>query len=312
MQTYTHEKKLSKTLPAGGIDVLDLDVRATLESPAHELAFLGPTIRGGLGYALKRRCQPNCNPSQETEPVEPNAYSMVFEGRPPEDRKVMRRYDAVPPPFALRLAAPGQWDGGPTDLRFSVRLFGDAAIWLPDIVASIEQLGSDGVGKNRVRFDVDSMTPRTILRCNDRASVAISHLDPVPRDGRLRWTFETPVQLTKGRSDSRPLIRPLQLILAGRRRWHVMTSLFGEPTSRDTARLEEDEFRVTSNSIQTWSINRFSGRQKRSIPLSGFIGEMDIEGPWSQAGDWITAIRHLHLGKHVSFGFGRVTWSQCD
>ncbi|MDC0429219.1 CRISPR system precrRNA processing endoribonuclease RAMP protein Cas6 [Phycisphaerales bacterium] len=154
--------------------------------------------------------------------------------------------------------------------------------------------------------------PRTVLRKQDFATEATQKTDPVPDDGVLRWKFETPVHLTGKIARGEAPFRPLDLILAGRRRWHLMTSLFGEVDPKKPERLDNADFQVVSRSLKPWSIARFSGRQKRSVPLFGSIGHVDIKGPWSRAGNWIQVIRHLHLGKHVSFGFGRVTWTQVD
>ena len=104
----------------------------------------------------------------------------------------------------------------------------------------------------------------------------------------------------------------LEITLAGRRRWHLLSSLHGTSGGERPDRLEANAFQVTSEDLKPWSINRFSGRQRRSVPLFGVTGSIDIEGPWSQAGEWTQYIHLIHLGKHASFGFGRTNWKQVD
>ena len=318
MTTLTqHTSAAPPTLGAspriGELEIVDLEIEATLAHADHGLTFLGPTIRGGLGYVLKRLVQPSETTSRPQDGRRRDAYSVIFEGMPPENRSVMRRYKTVPPPFTLRIAPPGCWDGSPRHLRFSVRLFGESSHWISDIAAAIEQMGSDGLGRHRTRFDVDSMIPKTVMRAKGQEIGTRTNLRAASQDGTLRWRFNTPVQFTKAPAAREAAeFDPLQLILAGRRRWHLMTSLFGHPSTNVPDRIEASDFRVVSRSIKPWSISRFSGRQKRAVPLSGILGEVHIEGPWSRAGDWITAIEHLHLGKHVSFGFGNVQWNQID
>ncbi len=295
----------------GGIEVVDLDVDAKLDCARLGLDFLGPTIRGGFGYALRRIARPERVDHDVEKPTAPDAFGVIFEGAPPTGRDVMRRYDTVPQPFALRVAAPGSWNGKPHQLRFAIRLFGNAARWIPEVTAAIEQLGSDGIGRDRIRFEVDSMTLRPVMRNNAWQTEVRSEARIKPEDGVLRWRFRTPVQFSKtpARTEIETLT-PLKMILAGRRRWHLMTSLFGTPSEGAEHRLEHSDFHFVSKSLQTWSISRFSGRQKRAIPLTGLVGEVLIKGPWSRAGHWVDAIEHLHLGKHVSFGLGHVEWDQ--
>jgi len=98
------------------------------------------------------------------------------------------------------------------------------------------------------------------------------------------------------------------MVLAGRRRWLIFASLHGHASVEAAAHLDTADFRTCAVRLHPWSIRRYSGRQSRKVPLSGVVGEIDIEGPWHLAGDWLRTVEWLHLGKYASFGFGRVQW----
>lgn len=293
---------------AGGLDVLDLEVTARLGAPLRShLRFLGPTIRGAFGHTLLRRSCTRDGECKTCDLVRNCAYPIVFEGHPDPDRSVMRRYDRVPQPFVLRVAGPNKERVNARDLEFSIRLFGSASRWIPEITDVLQMIGSTGLGQDRTRFEIKNTRLRTIMRANDSQPATLKS----PVDGLVRWTFETPIHLSH--NADHPPLDGLRLIIAGRRRWHLLTSLFGHPpTEAAPPRLESDAFTTVHESIRPWSITRFSGRQKRSVPLRGMTGSISIAGPWSQAGTWMPRISSIHLGKHGSFGFGAVRWEQVD
>ena len=291
-----------------GLDIVDLEVEATLHGGlGRQIAYLGPTIRGALGHHLIRQVCRRDGRCETCDLAAACAYPVVFEGRPPHDRSVMTRYQRVPQPFILRVPPPDSARPRDRRLRFAIRVLGDATRWIPDIADTIELIGGIGLGSDRIRFDIDSMRPRVMLRRGDADPPALA---PAPRDGRVRWWFDTPLHLSDRIDRGTSPLDGLALVLAGRRRWHLLTSLFGMPGDETPPRVEADAFAVVDRRLKTFAIHRFSGRQKRSVPLRGVTGSMTIDGPWSAAGDWMRAAGLVHLGKHASFGFGAVRWEQ--
>lgn len=300
--------------------VVDLFFRARLASADHRLRYLGPTMRGLFGHALKRTvCQvpggecPRC-PLRQRCP-----YPMIFEGRAPEGRTIMRKYPTVPQPFVLLVAAPGAWWGGPTDLHWGMRLFGDAAQLTPDVIQTFVRAGPDGVGPWRVPYEllqveegaggpvlwnVDDVEPRVPAPRN------VDQRAP-PVDGALRWRFHTPLHLREGGRLCGD-IDGLALMLAGRRRAMLLEAFYGDGGANDSdgrdEYLDARAFVTREAHVRRWEIGRFSGRQRRPVLLAGELGELVIEGPWSRVGAWIRSVADLHLGKYETFGFGRVTW----
>jgi hypothetical protein len=297
-----------------------LNFEATLATQDHGLRYLGPTLRGAFGYVLKRTvCQVQHGQCHRCILREVCPYPMIFEGRPPESRRLLQKGTAVPQPFILRVAPPGEWDGTPDALRWGVTLFGDAIRWAPYVVEAFLRIGASGVGRRRVPFQLDRVIAHgnepVWVRGQDRLSVppplVVNPVSSV-QNGVVRFTFHTPVHLRKDGATAHD-VQPIDLVLAGRRRYRMLRHFFAgesiESMPREE-RLESTDFELLSCSMRDWGINRLSGRQHRTVRLEGQFGDMVIRGPWNHAGDWLGVVDTIGLGKYVTFGFGRVTWRQ--
>lgn len=299
-----------------GVRSLTLHFSARLASADHGLRYLGPTLRGVFGHVLKSTvCVTPHGVCGNCHVRSACPYARIFEGAAPAGRAVMRRYDAVPQPFVLLVAEPGRWEGRADELCWGIRMFGDATDLAPYLIEAFLRSGEEGVGRHRVRFSVERITSdsgEVVYREGaDRIDVPAS----VPLPARelpvdrctLRWQFVSPVHIRSG-GGLAATPTGLDMVLAGRRRWHVISSLHGQAFAREEVHLDAGEFRTRAVGLHPWCIRRYSGRQGRKVLLSGVVGQIEIEGPWHLAGDWLRTVEWLHLGKYASFGFGRVQW----
>ncbi|MBC8309300.1 MAG: CRISPR system precrRNA processing endoribonuclease RAMP protein Cas6 [Phycisphaerales bacterium] len=303
-----------------GIHTTELFFEGQFEEENHNLNYLGPTIRGAFGHAL-RNVVCHAPPKTECNNCRHEAtcpYTHIFNGRPPADRTMMRKYPAIPQPFVLHVAPPDSWWGEPRELRFGIRLFGPAVNMSQYIIESMIHIANQGLGPKRTRFTLhtilDGKEGNVIWNKGDDSIVQTNVFSIEPKNepisNTLQWSFETPVCIRKkGRQVNR--IHGIDLVLAGRRRWNILNAFYSaEENTESVDRIEESAFRVLDNNIRPWSIQRYSGRQHRKVPLSGITGKVTIQGPWQQAGNWLHCASDIHLGKHCSFGFGRVSWKQ--
>lgn len=300
---------------------VDLRFEAKLARADHGLRYLGPTLRGAFGLALKNAvCQMKHAECERCLLVDACPYPAIFEGRPPRHLREAWKSPALPQPFVLEVAPPGSWDGEPTDLRWGLRLFGAAAAWSPYVVEAFLRLGRRGIGSKRTPFEVngvlDEVSGQPVWQ-----SGADTMLPPSPRElevarsaeaGPVRWRLHTPLHVREG-SEERRDIDGLALVIAGRRRWQLMEKFYGTPPLvplADSERLETSEFRTLAYDVRPWGLVRFSGRQKQRVQLSGLVGELVIDGPWDRVRPWMSVVEAVHIGKYASFGFGRVTWER--
>ncbi len=306
------------------VNYVEIALVAEFEAPSPDLPpFLGATLRGTLGYLLKRAvCQMAHGRCDRCLLQRACPYPAVFEGLPPSGRTMMRKYPAIPQPFVLLLPAPGEhwWEDG--RLRWGVRLFGPAISYWPYVVHTFQLAGSTGIGRRRWHYRLirvtDGLDGPVIWSADESESqqptvrrIEQPTSDRIPERCALRWRFHTPVRVRKDGRSAAVSIDGLQLLLAGRRRYHILSHFYGDgviaqPHRED--RFERGDFLTRSTSLRKWGFSRYSGRQKRRMNLSGLIGEITIEGPWGRSGPWLPAVPLIHLGKATSFGFGRVEW----
>jgi hypothetical protein len=293
---------------------------ARLASADHGLHYLGPTLRGAFGHVLKSTvCQVRHGDCRRCLLVDVCPYPAIFEGRPPRAPAQAWKAPAVPQPFALEVAAPDSWAGEPTDLRWGLRLFGPAAQWSPYVVEAFMRMGRHGVGPRRVPCELtrveEGATGDTLWSSGDTRmtlpSVGPVPGKPAPEHAPVRWRFETPISLRRNGEDAQ-LVEATGLIAAGQRRWGLLTRFFGDggdPGPRGRPRHPPPSaFRVLEARTRPWGLTRFSGRQRQHVQLAGLLGEVVIEGPWAEAGDWMSHAETIHVGKYATFGFGRLTW----
>lgn len=318
---------------AAGLTFVHLRFRAKLSTPDPALRYLGPTLRGCLGYALKEvACSMKHGDCSRCLLRSACAFPEFFGARGEADdggagaelREATNERAAggggqSAQPFALEVAAPGSWWGDADDLAWGIRLFGRAQRWVPHLIAAYLQAQERGLGPNRTQFElievVDAVGARqvwapgdlTVGACAPRPVVDASR---VVGAGVMRWWFRTPVRITR-QGKAAPLDDGLSIILAGRRRFQTLHAavLGAEPRDGGSGPyLDAGQFRTVESQLEPWNIERFSGRQRQRVPLRGMVGEVRIEGPWHLAGPWLHAIEQMHLGKHTTFGFGRVSW----
>jgi hypothetical protein len=118
--------------------------------------YLGSTIRGAFGLALRQSCcvlrrQVCCSCLLRSRCV----YSYTFETPLNGSGDQARRYASAPHPFVLNLDihSPGTREVGST-FSFGVTLIGRAAEFLPYFVHAFQRMGELGLGKGRGTFEL--------------------------------------------------------------------------------------------------------------------------------------------------------------
>lgn len=128
----------------------------------------GPVIanvlRGALGLVFRKLVCPrewmdnSCPPCPLYASC---AYGQVFVPTPPADGNRLRLQQDLPRPFVIE--PPGLASGelhSPDRLTFGLMLFGSSARFLPFFVTTLERLGREGMGRDRVPFDLVEVRSR--------------------------------------------------------------------------------------------------------------------------------------------------------
>ena len=303
----------------------------TLEEAASLPRYKGSTLRGGFGYSFRRQvCLQRARKTCEgclLRSVCP--YGILFEPSPPADSEVLSTQSDVPLPFVLEppLEDKQGYESGEA-LTFGLRLVGRAIEHLPYFVMAFGALGRRGLGRDRAKYTLSSVTAVDLLQ--DRTAPVYSARDEVLRDSdlvadatalngdsggspaeRLAVEFLTPTQLKHdGRFHKRPdfhvLVRALLRRTSSLAYFHC-----GQRWDTDYRGWIERAKGVRTAGAHTsgMEIWRYSRRQGQRVSLGGPVGQMVYEGdlapfrPLLALGEWI------HVGKASVFGNGmmRVT-----
>lgn len=281
--------------------------------------FWGPTLRGGLGYHLKKTV---CHVKQKNCPgciVQKScAYSYIFEGVAPDNRAFMRLYPNIPQPFVIltSMGDPSQITAG-MEFQFGMRLFGRAIELFPYIVYSLLEIGKEGLGKDRIPYRIDSITQpacsSVVYKDGNHCLGGLQKesVGQVPQhlDSRLTIEFHTPTKLQVGGAQARK-ISFLDLIKAVNRRLSILSYFYGIPFEPSDAFSDDwtgvESVRVKSDQTRLYEVNRFSGRQQQKMTLRGLLGRITFEGKVAPYIPILKLAEICHVGKATSFGFGRI------
>lgn len=165
MSTATTSVTDRQTTLLPAIRALRLEVRTRWRRPnvipGHVLANV---LRGALGITLRQLVCPegwHDNPCHPCPLYAGCAYGQVFAPTPPEDAAQLRLQQDLPRPFVVE--PPGlDPDERVTDagLTFRLMLFGSARESLPYFISTLDRLGHDGLGRDRVPFDIEHIVAR--------------------------------------------------------------------------------------------------------------------------------------------------------
>ncbi len=286
--------------------------------------FRGSTIRGAIGYQLKKTvCHTRKKNCDECIVSQDCIYKTVFEGMPPDDREILRKYPTIPQPFIL--------DVSPSDDRniksgdsycFSMRLFGKAISHLPYIVYSLIEIGKKGLGKDRIPFTLKKVVQE--LQNGDNKELYTRQNSNMTKpetenliyknntnenyDGKLEIEFITPAKYRhKGSLSSDTSFDILFKTIA--RRTRIMAYFYGDIHEDifDNSILNiSEKIKTINDDTHLSQFTRISGRQNRKIKMSGVVGKTVYEGNFTGLMPFLKAAEVLHVGKNTTFGFGKV------
>lgn len=126
----------------------------------------GPVIanvlRGAVAITFRRLVCPEQFFEEECAPCplyQGCAYGQLFAPGPSSDAQQLRSQQDLPRPFVLE--PPGlhpEQPITPERLTFQLVLFGRAIDYLPFFITTIERLGRDGMGRDRVPYQIETVT----------------------------------------------------------------------------------------------------------------------------------------------------------
>lgn len=308
---------------------LDIHFTITVAGQAPDLPFLGPTVRGMLGHALRAHCcGHDADASGRCALGESCTYAYLFEA--PVQRRISvacADLDGLPQPFLPLVDAPCASRSTARDLRFGVRLFGGAADLAPAVAAAVARREGFGFGARSHAFRVQEIQLSEVTawrRTSGTSSEEIDEIEESVHAGisrarrtasalalpegltHLRFRFETPVALAGapgGRGDWAARI----LDATARRQWLLESAYSPHGTPRPLPRESDTSgFKTVREDLSRFAFERRSTRHGGAVRLAGFVGELEISGPWHRHRTLLSEALVSGVGRSCSFGFGRI------
>ncbi len=283
--------------------------------------YLGSTLRGALGWALKKtNCALRRQQCSDCLLREQCTYAWIFETERYRARDG-RRVNARPHPFVLQpeeVVAGEKNIGDP--LVFSLLLLDRANDLLPQIVYAVRLMGESGIGAGRRhgmgRFVLQQIvtTGRNIYLADNEVLRQPEKIERLrladPGDGaisRLQVDLLTPLRLKQ--SNRMELNLPFHvLIRACLRRISSLEDAYGagEP-DLDYRGLASraGEVREKTKNIRWQKLLRWSSRQRQNTSLSGLAGSIGYQGELREFLPILRYAEQVNIGKQTVFGLGK-------
>lgn len=291
-----------------------------LEAGAEFPEFLGATLRGGFGRALRRVSCRRGDSACAGCAVDRCAYRILFESPRPPGVGGRLSFERVPHPFVLEAPYPhrGSYAAGEV-LHVGFVAVGSALDFVPEVLEAFVLLGTMGLGNPRQRFSVERAEFQRGLWPEEFAPWRGGECPPcVIGSGQvrtladkvsgqpLRVVAETPVRIE---ARGKPVdFRGSDLCWAAARRvWNLAELYCGARYSGQLATVRDlAQSVLTGDCRLEWKgWIGFSRRQGKTVALSGYVGTLSLKKVPRELLSFVLAGSLVHVGKHTMFGLGK-------
>ncbi len=300
----SENSSLSVTIP-----VTSITVNLDLESENPVSSFIGATFRGGFGYTLKSLvCITKQEACSDCIFVSSCPYAFLFETSPQPDSVRMNKYKSVPHPFAMRAIQ------DKNSLSVGLVLFGDAYQYIPHFIYTFNKLGTNGIGKNKVKYQVrEAVWGERVIYPVDNNEVftgitpgTITVSPGKSEQGEVRLKFLTPLTIRK---DGKELYRfdTYSFFTALLRRITNLNAFYGVEKNAQVdpqvflGGVKDLELR---ENLKRENLSRYSTRQEKRLDYSGLTGEVTLIGDIGTVLPLLKAGEITGVGKNTVFGSG--------
>ena len=283
--------------------------------------YLGSTLRGALGWALRKTsCALRRRQCADCLLREQCTYAWIFETErysAGDERTV----NARPHPFVLQPGENRESMQPGDSFSFSLLLLDRAIDLLPQIVYAVRLMGESGIGVNRRqglgRFDIQKILAGDEVCCH--ASDNILHLpdhvekirleqQPVSDISSVSIRMQTPLRLKHHNRLNLDL--PFHvLVRACLRRLSALEDAYGggEPDLDYRGLVAKaQQVKIQESQIRWQQLFRWSNRQQRKISLSGLGGSITYHGNLSEFIPVLRYCEQVNIGKQTVFGLGKI------
>ena len=286
--------------------------------------YLGSTFRGVFAASFRRLvCVTDAPTCDGCLLMHRCSYPYLFETPPPQHipEFLQKRFREAPRPYVLEVPLTY---AGETELELGLVLVGRAVDFLPYVIYVLEAMGKPGLGRARVPYLLKSVTDGSrpdgavIFQAEKRVLSddfhAITLADLVRAEdaevGQVTLTFLTPLRIKKFGGyqkveEARITFSVLMDLLLGRVEALSFFHCGGQWDPVEQLRGMARQVQVVSKQLSFQSLERYSNRQQRKLPLHGFVGTITFAGPLAAFLPLLRLGEYLHIGAGTAFGLGR-------
>lgn len=288
---------MSNTSSLFDMPYLPLLIRLECKEPARLPPFLGSTLHGVVGWALRQQ---------------PETYAYLFENRRLGGgaQDIVNPY-IIEPPRTRSVYRPGEI------LSFGLILLGDAVQHAESVVQLLAGASPFRLGAERKAFALVDVLQgeryRSVWSAGrwDGEAAAAENLSVHAQREHARWCsvhLTTPLRIRRGGA----LVQTIDfgtIIRSITRRIETLTERYGGSVDREAAAAvceRASEVRMISSALHLSEMHRYSTRKRESVDWSGMLGVLVFEGELSPFTPWLQAARILHIGRNSTFGCGQL------
>jgi len=307
------------------IAIQQLTFHCRWTSEARVPNYLGSTLRGAFGWALKRcACMLKTLECQSCVLKEGCAYMYLFATEQYAEKENGGSINARPHPLVFqpdRKRIPAAREG--ENWSFSLLVFGKSNEFLHHIVYSVKMMGEAGIGAGSTRgmgrFKLEKVSANGL----DIFDGITGHLrdEPQPTNlalgdmgvavDRVGVYLRTPLRLKQENrlQTELPFHALIRTVL---RRISALETAYGlegkgEPMLDYRGLVKRaEEVRIKESTLRWNDLQRYSNRQQQKVSLSGLTGKIDYSGDITEFIPLLIYASKVHIGKQTLFGLGRM------
>lgn len=278
--------------------------------------FLGSTLRGGMGTAMKGKfCKhdfitqcADCTDKQNCKYNNLFLYSNGSDG--------LKGSDTKPNPFAIKppLSRREYYKVGDL-LCFDLILVGESIVEVREYIEAVKHMASQGLGYQRKPFRLDRVFYNgQVVYSDDGYDISKIQVkrwfhndkDSLQSVNKLSINFLTPFRLI----DNKRLVREISFPLLMRsifRRVSLLSELYCYKKwdiIYDHYLQKAQKIKTISSDLTWMGLNRYSNRAQQKIDISGLIGRVIYEGDLTTFVPFLQIGSVLNIGKSCTMGLG--------
>jgi CRISPR-associated endoribonuclease Cas6 len=285
--------------------------------------YKGSAIRGGFGHTFRRIvCVFKGKDCKECTLSNRCVYSYIFETVPAEKNDLLKTNDKQAHPYIIRPPMNGKMEYVPgEELLFELILIGKAIDYLPYFALTFIEMGKVGIGKGRGKFFLKRID--NIGLNAEEKNLYVSENNNLKSDIKIINFQELLEGITPSEQCTLRFLTRLELkrfkkypevnfyIYFNRLIDRIITLAFlhcGIQINADDfvfLKKKAKEISTTSNNLYWENAERYSNKQKKRMPFSGWKGDITFRGNLSPFWPFILLGEWVHVGKKTAFGFGR-------